>query len=88
MKIHLEVDCTPTEAREFFGLPDVRALHAEVMKHLEERLVKNVDALSPPEMLQNWYAFNGTGVKQFQDLFTQVLGRAAPSPREAGDKKP
>lgn len=90
MKVHFEIDCTPTEAREFFGLPDVRGLHAEVMKRLEERLLKNIDALSPQEMLQNWYGFNASGAKQAQDLFARVLGLGATMPfaREDTEKRP
>jgi hypothetical protein len=26
MKINVEVDCTPLEARQFFGLPDVQPM--------------------------------------------------------------
>jgi hypothetical protein len=89
MKVHFEIDCTPIEAREFFGLPDVRGLHAEVTKRLEERLLSNVDALSPQEMLHNWFGFNASGVKQAQDLFTRALGLGAmPFAREDADKKP
>jgi hypothetical protein len=77
MKVTYELDCTPTEAREFLGLPDVRDLHAEVMTNLREKLLKNVDALSPQEMLQHWFSFNGSAAKQAQELFAGFLGGAA-----------
>ena len=77
MKINFEIDCTPSEAREFLGLPDVRGLQAEVMKRLEERLLKTVEATSPQEMLQNWFVFNTGGAKQIQDLFKGFLAAGA-----------
>ncbi len=90
MKVHFEIDCTPAEAREFLGLPDVRNLQAEIIKRLEERMLKNVEALSPQEMLKNWFTFNASGAKQIQDLFAGALGRGAAglSARDDEQKKP
>ena len=31
MKITIEVDCTPEEARAFMGMPDVRPMQDEIM---------------------------------------------------------
>ena len=63
MKINVEIDCTPAEAREFYGLPDVRELQANVLRRLEERLMSRLDALSPEAVLQNWFAFNANGAR-------------------------
>jgi len=30
MKIKIEIDCTPQEARSFFGLPDLEPIHDAV----------------------------------------------------------
>ncbi len=65
MKINVEIDGTPAEAREFYGLPDVRELQANVLRRLEERLMSRLDALSPEAMLQNWFAFNANGAQEF-----------------------
>jgi hypothetical protein len=32
MKVNIEIDCTPEEARRFMGLPDVTGLQEEMMK--------------------------------------------------------
>ena len=34
MKVTVEIDCTPDEARQFMGLPDVKPLQAAVMAKL------------------------------------------------------
>ena len=35
MKVNIEIDCTPVEARQFFGLPNVEPIQAAVMQQLE-----------------------------------------------------
>ena len=36
MKINVEVDCTPEEARRFLGLPDLTALHERYVARMGE----------------------------------------------------
>ena len=38
MKIKIDIDCTPQEARGFLGLPEVAPLQDTMMKELEKRL--------------------------------------------------
>ena len=33
MKITVEIDCTPDEARQFLGLPDMKPMQAALMAH-------------------------------------------------------
>ena len=40
MKVNIEVDCTPDEARRFLGLPDVAPMQQTVMEAMEQRLVE------------------------------------------------
>ena len=37
MKFKVDVDCTPDEARAFFGLPDVKPLQETLLPEVEER---------------------------------------------------
>ena len=37
MKVNIEVDCTPDEARRFLGLPDVAPMQQTVMAAMEKR---------------------------------------------------
>jgi hypothetical protein len=36
MKVKIEIDCTPQEARAFFGLPDLEPLHDAMTEHMKE----------------------------------------------------
>ena len=38
MKVTVEVDCTPEEARRFLGLPDVVPIQQAIMEKLEQRM--------------------------------------------------
>ena len=38
MKVNIEIECTPLEARQFFGLPNVEPMQAAVMQQLEQRM--------------------------------------------------
>lgn len=49
MKLTIDIDCTPQEARTFFGLPDVEALNAMVVEEMTERAKANMDNLADPE---------------------------------------
>jgi hypothetical protein len=59
MKIKLEVDCTPKEARAFLGLPDVEALNAHMVKEMKARMDANMAMIAPEELMKNWMAFGG-----------------------------
>ena len=74
MKVNVEIECTAAEAREFVGLPDLRELHGNVVRRVEERLMSNLDALSPETMLQNWFALNVSGAQGAREFVSRMLG--------------
>jgi len=69
MKITCDIDCTPEEARAFFGLPDVRPMQAELLKHMQERMIAALQATSPEAMLKNWFPTTFKGFEQWQEMF-------------------
>ncbi len=58
MKVTVEVDCTPAEAREFMGLPDLRPMQTAMANKLEAQMTASLDRLSPVAVLQDWFGFN------------------------------
>jgi hypothetical protein len=76
MKITVDVDCTPDEARQFMGLPDVKPLQAAVLAKMEEQMLNAVDALAPEAMLKSWFTAMPQGAEQMQKLFAGFLGQA------------
>jgi len=73
MKVNIEIDCTPVEARQFFGLPNVEPIQAAVMQQLEKRMLADIDRFSPETLMKNWLAVGPPGTEQIRDFFRGVL---------------
>ena len=83
MKLNVEVDCTPQEARQFMGLPDVQPMQDAVMDKLQQQMVSNIDKVSPEALMKSWF-LNPKIAEQFQDMFVSMAGLGSP---RSGDKK-
>jgi hypothetical protein len=70
VKVRLEVDCSPQEARAFLGLPDVAVLNDHMVKEMKKRLEANMALVSPDELMRSWMAFGGQATEQFRKLMT------------------
>jgi len=82
MKVNIEIDCTPLEARQFFGLPDVSPMQAAVMEKLQQQMMTNIDKLSPEAVMQSWLNFDPKLAERFQDLFVTMAGLGGPRTSE------
>ena len=76
MKMTIEIDCTPVEARAFFGLPDVTPVNQHMVDEMKRRLDANIAMLEPGELLRSWMAFGGQATEQFQKLMTAAAAGA------------
>lgn len=85
MKVNIEIDCTPMEARQFFGLPDISPMQAAVMEKLQHQMMSNIDKMSPEALMQSWLTFDPKLTERFQDMFAAMAGLG--SPRSADKKK-
>ena len=85
MKINVEIDCTPLEARQFFGLPDVQPMQTAVMENLQKQMMSNIEKVSPEALMQSWFTFDPKLAERFSDMFVTMAGLGG---ARAGDKKP
>jgi len=69
MKVTVNVDCTPEEARSFMGLPDVQPMQHAVMQELEQQMIRNVQAMTPEAMVQTWMPAGLQGAESMQKMF-------------------
>ncbi len=76
MKFNLEIDCTPDEARQFFGLPEVKPLQEALLKEVRERISANVKAMDPEALLKTWLPATLKGFEQLQEMLLSQLGGA------------
>ncbi|HEY2885994.1 MAG TPA: DUF6489 family protein [Rhizomicrobium sp.] len=87
MKMHIEIDMTPDEARKFLGLPDVTKLQDKMLAEMEKRMKAAVDVNDPEAMLKAWMPLGGQGFEQFQRFMFDSARRATgASTRKESDK--
>ena len=83
MKLTINVDCTPAEARAFFGLPDVTIVNEMIVDGLAKRTQENLDALTDPQKFFENAMVNSAGnVETMQKMFAAMMAGVS-----AGDKK-
>jgi hypothetical protein len=80
MKMTIEVDCTPEEARRFLGLPDVSMLNDHLVDQMKRSMDAHMAALSPDELMKTWMSFGVGAQEQFRKLFEAGLAAATPRP--------
>jgi hypothetical protein len=74
MKVSVVVDCTPDEARAFFGLPDVQPMQAAIMDQMQAKMMGNIDKFSPESIMQSWFTFDPKMGERFQEMFANMAG--------------
>lgn len=74
MKVKFDIECTPEEARQFFGLPDVAPMQEKLMEELQERLEENIRAVSAEELIKTWMPATMQGFGEMQKMFWQQMG--------------
>ena len=77
MKISIDVDCTPEEARTFLGLPDVKPMQDAMMQEIQNRMMSNLSAMEPEALFKTWLPVGVQGWEQMQKAFWNQMGRAA-----------
>jgi len=66
MKVNIEIDMTPDEARKMMGLPDISGLQKRMLDEMEQRMKVAVDTSDPEAMLKAWLPLAAPGFEQFQ----------------------
>ncbi|MCI5043326.1 MAG: DUF6489 family protein [Aquisalinus sp.] len=77
MKLTINIDCTPEEARAFFGLPDVRPVNELLVTSLESRVKEEIDTLADPQKyFDRMMQMGGAGVDNMQKMFAGLMAAA------------
>lgn len=89
MKVHIEIDMTPEEARAFMGLPDVKPLQEKMMAEMERRAMAAMDTSDPKAMMEAWMPLGGQGFEKFQQFMWDAARTAAggTAPRKTEPKR-
>ena len=54
MKISIDIDCTPEEARRFLGLPDVTPLQDAFLREMEKQMMSGLQTTDPETFRRYW----------------------------------
>ncbi|WP_431856802.1 DUF6489 family protein [Azospirillum sp.] len=76
MKITIDVDCTPEEARTFLGLPDVKPMQEVLMREVQDRTLAGLNAMDPETALKTWLPAGIQGFEQMQKIFWTQMASA------------
>ncbi len=77
MKIRIDVDCTPEEARTFLGLPDVAPMQEAIVEEIRKRMMSGLEAMDPETLMKTWMPLGLQGLEQAQKMFWSQLGKTA-----------
>lgn len=77
MKVNIEIDCTPEEARSFMGLPDVSKANSVYVDTIAKAMkgVSNPDQLQ--ELAKTMAPMGQVGLKMFQNFVEGSLAAGA-----------
>ena len=89
MKITIDIDCTPQEARAFLGLPNIEPMQDALIAQLQEQLSKYLSTTDAETMLKHWLPESVKGLGQIQEQFWRqfMTGMAGQQGKDDGDKK-
>ena len=79
MKVTFNIDCTPEEARTFFGLPDVAPMQERILAETEKQIMDNIKSMDPETMMKTWAPMAIQNWNEMQKMFWGQMGAAAPA---------
>jgi Family of unknown function (DUF6489) len=82
MKVSIDIDCTPQEAREFLGLPDVSAMQNELMAKIQVQMEEALTAKTPEELFQTWIPAGVQGMDALGKIFWNAAGMKNPNDKD------
>jgi len=85
MKISVDVDLSPEEARKLMGLPDVEPMQQQLLAKVQEKMENSIEEMTNPElMMKRFLPLGAQGMDQFQKF---VSGFTKPAPNRNQDKE-
>ena len=75
MKVTVDVDCTPEEARRFLGLPDLTAVHAAVVEKMQKAVSEGPSPEAYADMMKAWGPMSEAGLGMWRQMLEQMSGK-------------
>lgn len=74
MKVNIEIDCTPEEARRVMGLPDLTPLHEKYVGAMGEMMDPKAHPELIESMLSNWAPMGDSAMAFWRRMFEGSTG--------------
>ncbi len=79
MKIKIDIDCSPQEARAFLGLPDVAPMQEALLAEMQSRMKDALAGADMESLLQTWLPSGLQGWDTLQKTFlAKAMGQGDP----------
>ena len=77
MKVTVNLDCTPEEARRFLGLPDLSAVHEAYVEKMKAAVAEAAGAgpEALAEIVKAWGPMSEAGMAMWRQMFEQSGGK-------------
>ena len=86
MKVTIDLDMTPEEARRMMGMPDLEPLQQEMMEKMREKMLQNMDDMSDPEFFfKKVFPVGVQNMENFQNMFSGLMSASATGPKGKAD---
>jgi hypothetical protein len=87
MKLKIDIECTPIEARKLLGLPDVEPIQKVMMKQMEEKMTGAMGLMDMESLARQWGPIGLQSLEQFQKLMWGAARMAATGGKTEPDSK-
>ena len=82
MKVTIDIDCTPDEARRFLGLPDIAPLQEAMVEEMRDRMMEGVRQMDRENLMKMWMPAGVQGMEQLQKMFWSQMGMGMPGDKD------
>lgn len=78
MRFQVNLDCTPEEARQFFGMPDILPMQQAMMEELSKRMSEGIQTMEPDVLMKTWVPAIFQGWSQLQQNWWSQMSNMTP----------
>lgn len=74
MKVTMDVDCTPEEARRLMGLPDLTSVHDLYLDKMRRTIDEGLTPETVETLMRSWSPMGEASMAMWRQLFEQMSG--------------
>jgi hypothetical protein len=75
MKVTIDIDCTPEEARRFMGLPDLTPVHDAYIDKMRSAVADGATPEMFADMMKSWGPMSEAGLGMWRQMMEQMGGK-------------